>query len=162
VIYWWQRSVAAAPANCRLEPEPELAPIRAEPSRIWSSRHFSRLPLSRLSCHFLCSCPILRAHPPLCLGCPVPLMPSLFSHSCTTSSPLESQKPSTELSDKFRCVSSRNSTCGVVTIPIKKDRLISIHIRASHRPMRRLLPLPQYQHSEKARLTTSVWENQLS
>ena len=33
-------SVAAAPANCWLKPEPEPAPIRAEPSRIWSSRHF--------------------------------------------------------------------------------------------------------------------------
>jgi len=31
--------------------------------------------------------------------------------------------------------------------------LISIHIQASHRPMRRPLPLPQYQHSEMARLT---------
>ena len=49
----------------------------------------------------------------------------------------------------------------MVTVPIK-DRLISIHIWASHRPMRRSLPLPQYQHSETARLTTSVWENQLS
>ncbi len=47
---WTTRgSVAAAPANCRLEPELEPAPIRAEPSRIWSSRHFSRLPLSRLT-----------------------------------------------------------------------------------------------------------------
>jgi len=42
-------SVAAAPANRRLEPELEPAPIRAKPSCIWSSRHFSRLPLSRLT-----------------------------------------------------------------------------------------------------------------
>src|SRR5712691_954524 len=40
--------------------------------------------------------------------------------------------------------------------------LISIHIRASHHPMSRSLPLPKYQHSGMARLTTSVWENQLS
>ena len=87
-------SVAAAPANRQLEPEPEPAPIQAEPSHIWSSHHFSRLPLSRLGPAeppFFCSCPIL----PLRLGRPVPLMPSLFSRSCTTSSPLKSQKPST-------------------------------------------------------------------
>src|SRR5260221_13197094 len=44
-----ETSVAAAPANFRLKPEPEPAPIRAEPSRIWSSRHFSRLPLTQLT-----------------------------------------------------------------------------------------------------------------
>ena len=49
----------------------------------------------------------------------------------------------------------------MVTVPIKKDRLISIHIWVSHRPMHWSLPLPQYEHSEKAQLTTSVWENQL-
>jgi len=41
-------SVAAALANCWLKLEPELAPIRAELSHIWSSHHFSWLPLSRL------------------------------------------------------------------------------------------------------------------
>jgi Domain of unknown function (DUF1708) len=52
----------------------------------------------------------------------VPLMPSLFSRSRTTSSPLRSQKPSTELSDEFGRVSSRNSTRGAVTVPVKKDK----------------------------------------
>jgi len=42
-------SVAVAPANCWLKPEPEPAPIQAEPSRIWSSHHFSWLPLSQLT-----------------------------------------------------------------------------------------------------------------
>ena len=37
----------------------------------------------------------------------------------------------------------------------------NVFIQASHRPMRRPLPLPQYQHSEMAGLTM-VWENQLS
>jgi hypothetical protein len=41
-------SVSAAPANCRLKPEPEPALILAEPSCRRSSCHFSRLPLSRL------------------------------------------------------------------------------------------------------------------
>ena len=49
-------------------------------------------------------------------------MPSLFSRSRTTSSPLKSQKPSPELSDEFGRVSSRNSTRGAVTVPVKKDR----------------------------------------
>jgi hypothetical protein len=39
-----QISVAAALAKCRLKPEPQSAPIRAEPSHRWSSCHFSRLP----------------------------------------------------------------------------------------------------------------------
>jgi len=55
-------------------------------------------------------------------GRPVPLMPSLFSRSRTTSSPLKSQKTSTELSDEFGRVSSRNSARGAVTVPVKKDR----------------------------------------
>jgi hypothetical protein len=42
-------SVATAPANFRLKPEPPSATIRAEPSRHGLSRQFSRLPLSRLS-----------------------------------------------------------------------------------------------------------------
>ena len=42
-------SVAAAPANCRLEPEPEPATMLAEPSRRLLSCHFSRLPLSWLT-----------------------------------------------------------------------------------------------------------------
>ena len=42
-------SVAAAPAKSRLKPEPQSAPIQAEPSHRWSSRHFSRLPLSQLT-----------------------------------------------------------------------------------------------------------------
>ena len=49
-------------------------------------------------------------------------MPSLFSRSRTTSSPLKSQKTSTELSDEFGRVSSRNSARGAVTVPVKKDR----------------------------------------
>ena len=42
-------SVAVALANCRLEPELELAPIRAKLGCIWSSHHFSWLPLSQLT-----------------------------------------------------------------------------------------------------------------
>jgi len=38
-------SVVVAPANHQLELEPELAPIRAKPSPIWLSCHFSQLPL---------------------------------------------------------------------------------------------------------------------
>jgi len=49
-------------------------------------------------------------------------MPSLFSRSRTTSSPLKSRKNSKELSDKFGRVSSRNSTRSMVTVPVKTDR----------------------------------------
>src|SRR6266581_7883589 len=72
-------SVAAAPANRRLEPEPEPAPIRAEPSPIWSSRHFSQLPLSRLG-------PAKPAKPPFFCSCPSPHPPILsFPHNFLSS-----------------------------------------------------------------------------
>jgi hypothetical protein len=51
-------------------------------------------------------------------------MPSLFSRSRTTSTPLKSQKPSVEFpSDEFGRVSSRGSVArvGAATIPGKKD-----------------------------------------
>src|SRR6266581_2082337 len=75
-------SVAAAPANCRLEPEPEPAPIRAEPSRIWSSRHFSRLSGSRLGS-------AEPAKPPFFLFLSHPLCPS--SPSSWSSCPSHAQ-----------------------------------------------------------------------
>ena len=65
-------------------------------------------------------CPFFPFRP--LFGRPVPLMPSLFSRSRTTPSPLKSQKTSTELSDEFGRVSSRNSARGAVTVPVKKDR----------------------------------------
>jgi len=62
-------------------------------------------------------------------------MPSLFSHSRTTSSPLKSQKPSTELSDEFGRGSSRSSTRGAVTVPVKYDRNVEkTHTRRSSSP----------------------------
>jgi len=47
-------------------------------------------------------------------GRPFPFMPGLLSHPRTTTSPLESQKTSTELSHEF----DRDA----VTVPVKKDR----------------------------------------
>ena len=80
-------------------------------------RSFSRSRSHLVSPRF---CPFFPFRP--LFGRPVPLMPSLFSRSRTTPSPLKSQKNSTELSDEFGRVSSRNSTRGAVTVPVKKDR----------------------------------------
>jgi len=69
-------------------------------------------------------CPILPNNPVNFTSCPsgVPPMPSPSSSSRTTLSPLKSQKTSTEHSDEFGRVSSRNSTRGAVTVPVEKDR----------------------------------------
>lgn len=80
-------------------------------------RSFSRSRSHLVSPRF---CPFFPFRP--LFGRPVPLMPSLFSRSRTTPSPLKSQKTSTELSDEFGRVSSRNSARGAVTVPVKKDR----------------------------------------
>ena len=50
---------------------------------------------------------------------------SLFSRSPTTLSPLKSRKASTELSDEFGRVSSRNSARGAVTVPVKNVKGMS-------------------------------------
>jgi len=40
IVLWVRASVAAAPANCQLKPEPELTTTLAEPSRRWLSHPF--------------------------------------------------------------------------------------------------------------------------
>ena len=87
-------SVAVAPANCWLEPEPELAPIQAEPSCIWSSHHFSRLPLSWLGLakpakppfFVFLSHPLCPSSPSSWLSCPSHAQPILlFLHNFLSS-----------------------------------------------------------------------------
>lgn len=82
---------------------------------------------AQLTCVVVAS-PLASPHPFLfaldqsVVGSP-PSMPSLFSRSRTTSSPLKSQKQSTEASDEFGRVSSRTSAKGgPATIPAKKDK----------------------------------------